>query len=151
MSRYFWIRNFFFAHSKISTSTRIRGQIEFAHLHVSDTHPTRIRSSTQDSFGNIDYWACVVKRTKFASCSASFSSPEPLGLICDVTKKRFRIHNVFKNLHSGDLLLKIADSFAGFTEYVWTETVSGKKKLRIQNWTRPYSQEKITDSHFWIF
>ena len=32
---YFWIRNFFFADSKISTSTRIWIQIEFARPHVS--------------------------------------------------------------------------------------------------------------------
>ena len=37
VSGYFWVRNFFFPNSKISTSTRIRIQIEFACPHVSDT------------------------------------------------------------------------------------------------------------------
>ena len=35
---YFWIRNFFFTDSKISTSTAIRIQIEFARPRVSDTY-----------------------------------------------------------------------------------------------------------------
>ena len=39
VSRYFWIRNFFFPDSKISTSTRIRIQIEFARTHVSGFNP----------------------------------------------------------------------------------------------------------------
>ena len=34
---------------------------------------TRIYSRTQDSSGNIGNRACVVKRTKFAPCSASLS------------------------------------------------------------------------------
>ena len=39
MSGYFWIRNVFFPDSKISTSTRIRIEIEFARPHVSDMYP----------------------------------------------------------------------------------------------------------------
>ena len=75
-----------FPGSKVSTSTRIRIQIEFArrrvsrfrsNLHVyaypdSDRICTstriRIHRSTQDSSRNIGNRACVVKRTKFASC-----------------------------------------------------------------------------------
>ena len=36
---YLWIRNFFFPDSKMSTSTRIRIQIEFVDPHVPDTYP----------------------------------------------------------------------------------------------------------------
>ena len=53
---------------------------KLSRLHVSvfksnlpvHSYPTHIRfhSSTQDSFGNIGIRACVVKRAKFASCSA---------------------------------------------------------------------------------
>ena len=57
----------FFADSKISTCTRIRIQIVFARPLVSTC--IGIRSSTQDSSGNIGNRACVVKRLKFASCS----------------------------------------------------------------------------------
>ena len=45
---------------------------------------------------------------------------------------RFKIHSVIKNFLSGEQIQKVADSYAGFTEYVWTDTVSGKKNLRIQ-------------------
>ena len=51
----------------------------------------------------------------------------------DLASTRFRIHSVFKNnistLESG-FLKKVADSYVGFTGYVWTEAVTGKKKLR---------------------
>ena len=107
------------------------------------TFPTRFRinSSTQDSSGNIGNRACVVKRTKFACCSA-FHSKE-LGLILlrhrvkkfpDLVSTRFQIHSVFKNFHSEERIQKTADSYAVFTEYVWTEAVSGKKKLLIQKY-----------------
>ena len=52
----------------------------------------------------------------------------------DLTSKRFRIHSVFKYFHSGEWIQKVADSHAGFTGHVWTEAVSGKKKLRIQKY-----------------
>ena len=32
----------------------------------------------------------------------------------------------------------MADSYAGFTGYVWTEAVSGKKKLRVQKYPDTY-------------
>ena len=68
VSRYFWIRNFFFPDSKISTSTRIRIQIKFARPLVSRTG-IQIHSSIQDSSGNIGNRTSVVKRAKFTSCS----------------------------------------------------------------------------------
>ena len=52
----------------------------------------------------------------------------------DLAFIRFRIHSVFKNFHSGERIQKVADSYAWFTGYVWTEAVSGKKKLRIQKY-----------------
>ena len=45
----------------------------------------------------------------------------------DLASTRFRIHSVFKNFHSGERIQKVADSFAGFTGYVWTEAVSRKR------------------------
>ena len=51
----------------------------------------------------------------------------------DLASTLFRIHSLFKNnistLESG-FLKKVADSDVGFTGYVWTEAVTGKKKLR---------------------
>ena len=52
----------------------------------------------------------------------------------DFASTRFWIHSVFKNFHSGERIQKVADSYCGFTRYVWTEAVSGKKKLRIQKY-----------------
>ena len=40
----------------------------------------------------------------------------------------FWIHSVFKNFHSGERIQKVADSYAGFTGYVWTKAKTGKKK-----------------------
>ena len=48
----------------------------------------------------------------------------------DLEATRFRIHSIFKNFHSGERIQKVADSYAGFTGYVWTEAESAKKKLR---------------------
>ena len=60
----FWIK-------KISTSTRIRIQMEFARPHVSNTYADSLfLTSTQDSYRNIGNIACVVKRAKFAASSA---------------------------------------------------------------------------------
>ena len=79
------------------------------------TYPTSIRvhSRTQNSSGNIGNRACVVKRTKFACCSA-FHGKE-LGLILlrhrvkkfpDLASTRFQIHSVFKNFHSEERIQK---------------------------------------------
>ena len=61
-------------------------------------------------------------------------------LLCHRIKKypelasaRFRIHSVCKNVHSGERIQKVADSYAGFTGYVWTETVSGKARSRLSD------------------
>ena len=37
--------------------------------------------------------------------------------------------------HSGERIQNVTDSHAGFTRYLWTEAVSGKKKLRIQKYS----------------
>ena len=102
-SWYFLIWNLFFSNLKISTSTRIHIQIEFARPHESDTYPgIRVHSSSQDFSGNIGDRACVVERAKFASFSA-FHGKE-LGSILfhhrkkkypDLASTRFRIHGVF--------------------------------------------------------
>ena len=47
----------------------------------------------------------------------------------DLASTLFQIHSVLKNLHSGERIQKLVDSYAWFTGYVWTEAVSGKKKL----------------------
>ena len=52
----------------------------------------------------------------------------------DLASTRFRIHSVFKNFHSRERIQKVADSYADFTGYEWTEAVSEKKKLRIQKY-----------------
>ena len=39
--------------------------------------------------------------------------------------------SVFKNFHPEERIKKVADSYAGFTGYVWTEAESAKKKLWI--------------------
>ena len=118
----------FFADSKISTSARIRIQIEFACSHI------RIHSSTQDSSANIGNRACVVKRAKFLSCSAfvgTISTPvrhaqkssgveivvgKELGSIWlrhqikNISSTRFRIHSIYKNFHSGGRIQKYPDT-----------------------------------------
>ena len=51
------------------------------------------------------------------------------------------IHDPFFNLpapkkfHSGEWNQTVADSYVGFTGYVWTDAISRKKKLRIQKWS----------------
>ena len=50
----------------------------------------------------------------------------------NLASTRFQIHSVIKNFHSGEQIKKVADSYAGFTEYVCTDNVSEKKNLRIQ-------------------
>ena len=46
----------------------------------------------------------------------------------DLASTQFRSHNVFKNFHSGEHNQKVADSYAGFTGYVW----SGPKSPSVQ-------------------
>ena len=52
----------------------------------------------------------------------------------DLAFIRFRTRSVFKNSHPGERIKKVADSYAGFAGYVWTEAESAKKKLRIQKY-----------------
>ena len=47
---------------------------------------------------------------------------------------RFWIHSVFKNFLSREWIQKMVDSYAGYSEYVWTAAESGKKRLRIQKY-----------------
>ena len=119
--------------SKISTSTRVRIRIEFATTRI------WIHSSTQDSSGNIGNRACVVKRTKFASCKMHLRVKERkpgnevvilntvftvkdwarscyvTGENLDLASARFPIHSVFKNFLYRERIQKVADSYAGFT------------------------------------
>ena len=102
----------------------------------------RIYSRTQDSSGNIGNRACVVKRTKFASCRMHLRAKERkpgnevailntvftvknwvpscyvTGKNLDLASARFPIHSVFKNFHSGERIQNVVDSYAGFTGYV---------------------------------
>ena len=43
-----------------------------------------------------------------------------------------RILSVFRNFHSEERVQKVADSHTGFSGYMWSESDSVKKKLRIQ-------------------
>ena len=53
----------------------------------------------------------------------------------DLAYTRFRIHSVLNNVYCfGERIQEVADSNAGYTGYVWTEAVSGKKKLRFQKY-----------------
>ena len=158
VSGYFKNRNFFFPESKISTSTRIRISIEFALQHVSDTYPDSLYYPGL----LCEYWQQSMRRNARAQkiCVLQFASTskrenrgtrlprssihgKELGSILlshrikkisgfNLTSTSFQIHSVIKNFHSGEQIKKVADSYAGFTEYVWTDSVSEKKNLRIQ-------------------
>ena len=52
----------------------------------------------------------------------------------DLASTRFRIPSVFKKIQSGEWIQKVADSYAGFTEYLWKEAESRKKKVGIQKY-----------------
>ena len=55
----------------------------------------------------------------------------------------FSFHTIPESLitfHSGERIHKVADSYAGFTRYVWTEAVSRKKKLRIKKYADTFGQ-----------
>ena len=38
----------------------------------------------------------------------------------NLASTRFKVHRVIKNFHSGEQIQKVADSYTGFTEYMWT-------------------------------
>ena len=151
VSGYFWTLNFFFPDSKISTCTRIQ-----------------IHSSTQDFSGNIGNRPCVVKtgkRENLGTRLPSWIQYSGLDLVTSPDKKkwqdlastRFRIHSVFINFHAGERIKKVADSYAELTGYVWTEAVSGKKKLRIQKYpadacgqSRPESSAELSAVPYYL-
>ena len=64
---------------------------------------------------------CVVKRAKFASGElGSILLRHQLKIYPDLASSQFRIHSVFKNFHSAEQIKKVADSYTGFSGYVWT-------------------------------
>ena len=97
----------------------------------------RIHSSTQDSSGNIGNRACVevaILNTVLTVKSYRLdlvTSPDKK--YPDLAATLFRIHSVFQNFHSGERIQKVADSYAGFTGYVWTEALSGKESCAFRN------------------
>ena len=89
------------------------------------TYPTYIRiiSVTQDSSGSIGNWECVevvIWNTIF-TVQLTFA-------YSNLASTRFPVHSVFKNFHSWERIQKVADSYAGFTGYVWTKAKTGEKK-----------------------
>ena len=89
------------------------------------TYPTNIRiiSVTQDSSGSIGNWACV----EVAILNTILTVQLTLAY-SNLASTRFPVHSVFKNFHYGERIQKVADSYAGFTGYVWTKAKSGEKK-----------------------
>ena len=112
---YFWIRNFFFLETKISTPTHSRIQIEYARPHVS--------------------WYFWMRNFFFARTVLNTHGKELDSILWrlkeypDLASTRFRVHSGFKNFHSGVRIQKVEDSYAGFTGSVWTVAVSRRKKL----------------------
>ena len=126
LSGYFWSRNFFFPDSEISTSARIRMQIEFARPRVSDTYLDSLEFSGLLQ----EYWQQSMGRGRLLEYSIHGKKTE-LHLVTSLDKKKcpdcpdiastwFRIHSVFKLFHSGERIQKVTNSYAGFTRYVWT-------------------------------
>ena len=144
LSGYFWICNFFFPDSKIS------------HVHTCpysnricpSTRIRRVSGFTRVSGLLWKYWQQSMRRGRHLEYSIRGKG---LGSILwhhwikkcpDIASTWFRVHSVFKIFHSGERIQKVTDSYAGFTRYRRTEAVSGKNKLRIQNypdtwWTGP--------------
>ena len=89
------------------------------------TYPTNIRiiSVTQDSSGSIGNWACV----EVVIWNTIFTVQLTLAY-SNLASTRFPVHSVFKNFHYGERIQKVADSYAGFTGYVWTKAKTGEKK-----------------------
>ena len=72
---------------------------------------------------NIGNWACVKVTILNTISTVQVTLAYP-----DFASTRFRIHSVFKNFHSGERIQKVADSYTGFTGYVWTKAKTGEKK-----------------------
>ena len=83
----------------------------------------------------IGNWACVKVTILNTISTVQVTLAYP-----DFSSTRFRIHSVFKNFHSGERIQKVADSYAGFTRYVWTKAKSGKKKQRIKKYPDTYGR-----------
>ena len=122
----------------------------FKNFHVY-TNPKRIRihCSTQDSSENIGNRACVVKtgrreNLETGGCHLEYSiHVKELGqyLFRHRIKKisGFVVHTILdsqgiQNFSSGERIQKVANLFARFTGYVWTEAENRKKKLRIKKY-----------------
>ena len=117
---------FSFRIQKISTSTRNRIQIEFARPQVSDTYPNSL--SYSGLF--LKYWQERMRRSFLLEYSLEYSiQGKELGsiLLYHCIKKYPGLAST-RVLHSGERIQKVADSHAGFTGYVWTEALPGKKK-----------------------
>ena len=101
--------------TKISTPTHSRIQIEYARPHVS--------------------WYFWMRNFFFARTVLNTHGKELDSILwClkeypDLASTRFRVHSGFKNFQSGVRIQKVEDSYAGFTESVWTVAVSRRKKL----------------------
>ena len=150
---------------RLDVSVLARIQIEFSRPHVSDTNPDSLYYP-----GLIcEYWQQSMRRKPLEICillsleriweqgchfEYSFHGKELSSILLrhwiittDLASIRFRIHSVFKSFHFGEWIKKVADSYAVFTRFVWTEAVSGKKKLRIQKHPdscgrKPYPERK---------
>ena len=139
---YFLIRNFFFKDSKIFPSTR---SVFKSNLPI-HTHPKRIR--IHSSAQNKDNRACAMKPSPadFTSHLENLFHGKELGSILlrhpDKKIPGFGVHTVPDSFRIQKYpLWKAYSKSSGFTSefagYVWTEGVSGKKKLRIQEY--PYT------------
>ena len=104
------------------------GFLIFSYPWFSHTYPhsnricqsTRIRQIsglfvTQDSSGSIGNWACV----EVVIWNTIFTVQLTLAY-SNLASTRFPVHSVFKNLHYGERIQKVADPYARFTGYVWT-------------------------------
>ena len=98
----------------------------------------RIISVTQDSSGSVGNWACV----EVAILNTIFTV-QPTLAYPDLASPRFQIHSIFKNFHSWERIQKVADSYAGFTGYVWTQVKSAKKNWRIKKYPDTYGRATI--------
>ena len=86
-----------------------------------------------DSLEQLWVVSAVINSTMAVKYLNEFSGFNSLKLP-DLAYTRFRIHSLLKNFHFGERIQEVADSYAVYTGYVWTETLSGKKKSRIQKY-----------------
>ena len=107
------------------------------------TYPTRIRIhfSTQDSARNIGNRACVVKRSKFAFCTAFSRLKTGLDLVTSPDKKYPDLASTRLRMHNGSLeswFKKVADLHSRFTGYEWTRRdlnqIVNTKRMKPDRW-----------------